>query len=623
MEVNAALAQAEAATHRSQQEAAQLRLQLHEGDNQFTELAGQFSILRRKYQYLKETHNEMLWEYLPRNIKEFGSLQVHAQDGCALVQSESNTNVDEIELHHSLGSGRFGEVRLGVIAHLDGSQEELALKAVSKAQIRSLVSLRNLANEIACMRHLTAVKLQAAGVPQSPEAVGLAHIVTLHSASMSGSAVYLAQGMGGCDLFTLMSLYCPGGKDDLGRLPICMVEAITRGLLAAISAVHRNGWCHRDIKPENVLIGADAKALASMPSAQDAAARIHVRVCDFGVCAPLPRDDKAEPLTQFCGSPGFFAPELADAMRGGKRAAAPLDAEGAGVESDEENVPGDALRRVRGAYEGTAADVFSAGATLLEMLLGRARFARTWAPAYQDYVKCGRRALTRSLRYATEAVAAALRADAEAEERCEATFPAPDTAASRGPAVASDGGSARRRLTALTLACVDTKPCRRPTSDAAVAQLARQSEPEPASPTKPAYSEPRSRRFHRRNEFAGACPPDVEVVDSASRRALVPLLKQSATARQSSRPLLLPPESPSAPPRTSSGNELVALPGVASSPPAAASDTQLQAADRDDCDGSRGGSGAADQRPASADSRPMAAALASGFFSSLRQPPIP
>ena len=590
MEVNAALVAAEAEALRCQQEVARLRQELQERDSQFAELAGQFNILRRKYAYLKETHNEVLWDFLPRNVHEFRYLQVHTQEGCTVVKSESNTNVDAIELHHALGSGRFGEVRLGVIAHPDGSEEELALKAVAKAQIRSLVSFRNLANEIACMRHLTAVKLKAAGAPESPETVGLAHIVTLHSASMSNSAVYLAQTVGGCDLFTLMSLYCPGGMDDLGRLPTCMVEAIARGLWAAISAVHRNGWCHRDIKPENVLIGADAQKLASMHSAKDAAARIHVRVCDFGVCAPLPRANAA-PLTQFCGSPGFFAPELADAMRGSGRAAVPLIPEHAGEDSDEENVSGDALRPCRGAYEGPAADVFSAGATLLEMLLGRARFAKLWSPAYHD---CGRRSLTRSLRYATEAATAALRVDAGAEDARRGAVVAMDAdAASGGPASASDSGPALRRLTTLALACVDTNARHRPTSDATVAELARQSPP--ASPAKPPPGEPRSsRQFHRRYEFAGTL--DLEAADSGSWTALAPLLKQSATAPLPSRPLIQPP-SPDAPRRTSSGNRLVALAGAAS-PPAAS----------DHLDGGSGdASGAADQRPVAADRQPAAA----------------
>ena len=595
MQVCAALAAAEAAAHRSQEQEVKLRQALHERDKHITELSGQFNILQRKYAYLKEQHNELMWDYLPRNVQEFRSLQMNAWEGCSLVQSESNTNVDSIELHRVLGTGRFGEVFLGVIARPDGSEEELALKTVSKAQIRSLVSFRNLANEITCMRHLTASKLKAAGVPESPEAVGLTHIVTLHSARMSDAAVYLAQSLGGCDLFTLMSLYCPGGKEDLGRLPVCMVEAIGRGLLAAISAIHRNGWCHRDIKPENVLIGAHAQTLASLPCAKDAAAQIHVHVCDFGVCAPLPRD-KAEPLTQFCGSPGFFAPELADAMRGGKRAAAPLDPVDAGEESDEGNISGsDALRSRPGAYEGPAADVFSAGATLLEMLLGRARFSRVWAPAYHDYVTCGRRSLTRSLRYATEEVAAALRADADAEERSGAVVAAAET-------TSSDGGLALRRLTALALACVDVDPGRRPTSDETVAQLAQSA---PASPTKPPYSsgiKPRSRRFHRRNEMMGAL--DLEGDESTGEKVSALLLKQSATAPQSSRPLLLPP-SDSAPRRT------LRLPAAA--PAAAASDRPLQAIDHDDCDGSSDSlHGAADQRPAAADSRPAAAMALTG-----------
>lgn len=507
LEISAALAAAEAGAHHSQREAAQLKSDLHDRDEQLSELARQFNILRRKYAHLKDIHTELLWDYLPRSVDEFRSLQVHA-GACALVESESETNVNAIELQHTLGSGRFGAVRLGRLAnHSNGSVEELALKAVSKTRIRSLTSFRNLANEIACLRHLSAVKSKAAGSPESSAAIGLNHIVTLHSASISGTAVYLAQTLGGSDLFTLVSLYC----GDLGRrLPLCMVEVITRGLLAAIAAVHSNGWCHRDIKPENVLIGADADTIASMHSAEDAAAKIHVRLCDFGVCAPLPRDKVAAQLTQFCGSPGFIAPEIAGTRNGGQAEASmdPVDA------FEEESPP-------QGTYEGTAADVFSAGATMLEMLLGRSRFSRVWAPAYQNFAVRGQCSLTRSLRNAIDAVSATLRADADAEERLVA---ATTDAALDGSAAASGGGSTLQRLTALALACVDTDPHRRPTSDAIVADLMRPASPTPPQQKSGSGSRPglRSRHFSRRHEFAAADlhGDDNGGICSDSRRAL-------------------------------------------------------------------------------------------------------
>jgi serine/threonine protein kinase len=56
------------------------------------------------------------------------------------------------------------------------------------------------------------------------------------------------------------------------------------------------GICHRDLKPENILLNASAGAN-----------RFDVKICDFGLCSQFTRGRK---LSDFCGSPGFFAPEF-------------------------------------------------------------------------------------------------------------------------------------------------------------------------------------------------------------------------------------------------------------------------------------------------------------------------
>ena len=141
----------------------------------------------------------------------------------------------------------------------------------------------------------------------------------------------------------------------------------------------------------------------------------------FGIATRLPRE--GEPgLAQFCGTPGFFAPELiadaaedarddaedgalaerrrghsvsADARRDGRvhtPPVAPSTPRGGGAGGGRRSPPSNAraARAAPGAagarrgYDGRAADVWSVGATLLEPLLGRAAFNRLWMGAYSS-----------------------------------------------------------------------------------------------------------------------------------------------------------------------------------------------------------------------------------------------
>lgn len=89
------------------------------------------------------------------------------------------------------------------------------------------------------------------------------------------------------------------------------------------------------MKPENVLLRFDTESERC----------IDVKLCDFGLSV------KTRPglvLTDFCGSPGFFAPEMI----------------------------------VHNGYFGDKADVWSTGCILLELILGHERFCDAWMSAY-------------------------------------------------------------------------------------------------------------------------------------------------------------------------------------------------------------------------------------------------
>ena len=106
--------------------------------------------------------------------------------------------------------------------------------------------------------------------------------------------------------------------------------AVARRVSGVLHAVHRAGYVHRDLKPEHIWLH----------RAEDGG--LGVRLLDFGVCQP-PEQDPAQVKRdrgRVFGTPGYVAPEQAAAE-------APVDAR---------------------------ADLYSLGATLYEMLTGRAPF---------------------------------------------------------------------------------------------------------------------------------------------------------------------------------------------------------------------------------------------------------
>ena len=416
-------------------ETAWLRETLKDRDKEIDELVRFQSDIVHKYQHLKEQFKFIVWDYLP-TTPEFHSLRLIS------AKVETDVRVDEIVLaiKDPLGEGRFGQVFLGITDGPAGSKSEVAVKTVEKSGVRTFAALRNLANELACMQQLTIA---------SERDDGLTNIVTLQGASrMSDSTLYICQSVGGSDLFQLMKHHArrdTTGISDLDspqlRLPMAMVAVIVRGLMTGVAALHRHGWCHRDIKPENILVGANARTLvltSSSAGADAAAELIHVRICDFGVCAKT----SIPQLTQFCGSPGFFAPELCKGMGSSS------------TENDPDSFHADVVR----GYDGAKADIFSAGATLLEMLLGHPRFNRLWAHAYAVRRSTMFEDLTCSLREAT--------AHAVRKLESYATHAVVASASSSG-ALANNAQRRMTELNALALACIQLDPHERPISEEA------------------------------------------------------------------------------------------------------------------------------------------------------------
>ena len=135
---------------------------------------------------------------------------------------------------------------------------------------------------------------------------------------------------GGSDLFEFFDEH-PGG------VPENWAREIIYRVMRAVLFCHQRQYCHRDLKPENILMEFDPNSEVCTD----------LKLCDFGLSIPF-RDRTV--MSDFCGSPGFFAPEMIS----------------------------------KGSYFGDKADVWSIGCILLELILGHEKFCDVWMCAY-DY----------------------------------------------------------------------------------------------------------------------------------------------------------------------------------------------------------------------------------------------
>jgi serine/threonine protein kinase len=154
--------------------------------------------------------------------------------------------------------------------------------------------------------------------------------VNIHDVIHTATALYIITEKGGPDMFEFFYEHPDGVPEPWAREIIFHV-------LKAVSLCHAKSFCHRDLKPENILLRFDVNSQRC----------IDLKLCDFGLS--MSSSDKLS-LTEFCGSPGFFAPEMI----------------------------------TLGSYNGFSADIWSTGCILLELIFGHEKFCDLWMTAY-DY----------------------------------------------------------------------------------------------------------------------------------------------------------------------------------------------------------------------------------------------
>ena len=223
--------------------------------------------------------------------------------------------IGNYHLGKELGVGQYAVVRAVSSIATHGGREEkdasvlthYAMKKIDKGKILELKTLRRLRNEIGVLARL-----------YHP------NIVRLFSVVHTPSYIYMLLENGGKDLFEYL-------RTKAERLSDGDREKIFSQVVAAVAHLHRHEFVHRDLKPENILISKDMK----------------VKIGDFGLCTHAIDDECT--LTDFCGTPGFFPPEM--------------------VSSDK--------------YSGYLADAWSMGCILLELCIGHESFVEIWMPSYE------------------------------------------------------------------------------------------------------------------------------------------------------------------------------------------------------------------------------------------------
>ena len=286
------------------------------------QLFDEFVLLRQRYDEVKKNLMDTLWNGCCQYHPDLKVIPYKKDEENYL---EDDDRLGAYNLGHMLGEGQFATVKscsvsrsrsdeygLTDMAHID-PDKEYAIKIIDKDKIQTMHSLKRMSNEISILYEL-----------RNP------HIVSVVDVIQTWKCLYIVTEKGGVDMFEFFDEHPDGVPEDWAR-------KIMGKILKGVFYCHSNMVCHRDLKPENILVSFNV----------DTGECEDLKLCDFGLAAHYSQETR---FTDFCGSPGFFAPEMI----------------------------------ISGAYFGNKADIWSCGCILLELVLGHEQFCEAWMTAY-DY----------------------------------------------------------------------------------------------------------------------------------------------------------------------------------------------------------------------------------------------
>lgn len=315
-------------------------------------LFDEFVLLRGKYDEQKNALVANLWTHCGAYHPDLRHIP-NCQEYCVVDEDpdndssmfiENETRIGKYAVGDMLGEGQFATVRGCWRKYKNAYNSELApeakdakllaLKIIEKDRITSFSMLKRVSNELYALRSL-----------KSP------YIVKISDVIQTDTKLFIITEKGGDhDLFEFFDAHPEGVSEAWAR-------NILYFIMKAIVYIHDCHICHRDLKPENVLISFNVETGTCN----------ELKLCDFGLSTICSNSHKSNTimLTDFCGSPGFFAPEMI----------LPLSylPHAKGFKGD------DAV-----SYRGDKADIWSVGCILLELLMGHELFCECWMEAY-DY----------------------------------------------------------------------------------------------------------------------------------------------------------------------------------------------------------------------------------------------
>ena len=267
-----------------------------------------FVILRNKYDETKQNLVEGLWTHCASYHPELSYIPklMDESETC-----DEETKIGNYFIESLLGEGQFATVKACYKETDDNCK--LACKMIKKERILTFSSLKRVSNEIFVLGELSSK-----------------YVVKIFDVMQSSNKLYIFTERGGADLFDFFDAHPEG-------VPLEWAKSIVAHIMKAVQYIHVNNICHRDLKPENVLLDFD----------EESGCCNSLKLCDFGLSTTF---HPKKLLTEFCGSPGFFAPEMI----------------------------------IHGSYLGDKADIWSVGCIVLELVMGHEQFCDVWMSSY-DY----------------------------------------------------------------------------------------------------------------------------------------------------------------------------------------------------------------------------------------------